>query len=186
MPVITADHPRACGANAALAARCSARIGSSPRMRGKPKADAGDVETRRIIPAHAGQTRALARPDQRRTDHPRACGANALPPTPRTLQHGSSPRMRGKLGGCSGFSCFGRIIPAHAGQTAIGTSFLYAQSDHPRACGANNVASALETVVSGSSPRMRGKLRDFGCDGRGGRIIPAHAGQTPNGSHTPQ
>ena len=52
----SADHPRACGANMREPAVTFDVHGSSPRMRGKPKADAGDVETRRIIPAHAGQT----------------------------------------------------------------------------------------------------------------------------------
>ena len=54
--VLRLDHPRACGANLHTVTPRSNMPGSSPRMRGKPKADAGDVEARRIIPAHAGQT----------------------------------------------------------------------------------------------------------------------------------
>ena len=52
-------------------------------------------------------------------------------------------------------------------------------SDHPRACGANSAACNHSLVVSGSSPRMRGKpAPSFDLHVRR-RIIPAHAGQTP-------
>ena len=51
------DHPRACGANSASNEAAMTRFGSSPRMRGK-RMVAGIWQTgRRIIPAHAGQTR---------------------------------------------------------------------------------------------------------------------------------
>ena len=56
MPPRSTDHPRACGANAKQTAEGAALTGSSPRMRGKLTADAGDTHSRRIIPAHAGQT----------------------------------------------------------------------------------------------------------------------------------
>ena len=73
----------------------------------------------------------------------------------------------------------GRIIPAHAGQTRRSAELRVRTSDHPRACGANRFVSDGLKYVPGSSPRMRGKhvleqLREVA-----GRIIPAHAGQTP-------
>ncbi len=52
------DHPRACGANWPPIVVAPSAMGSSPRMRGKPfPLSSVDVMVR-IIPAHAGQTRA--------------------------------------------------------------------------------------------------------------------------------
>ena len=172
------DHPRACGANAALAARCSARIGSSPRMRGKPGPTRPRPRAGRIIPAHAGQTVCGARSTSVATDHPRACGANPSENSVSGTAIGSSPRMRGKLSAGKLQFAANRIIPAHAGQT-IGDfiHFVY-ESDHPRACGANSIWGRGPPVTCGSSPRMRGKLERVGLLVPLHRIIPAHAGQT--------
>ncbi len=94
--VVFADHPRACGANGHVGGFIVARVGSSPRMRGKPQTAAAQEFQRRIIPAHAGQTQFYTQSQHLYTDHPRACGANL----DRKLDHaavlGSSPRMRGK------------------------------------------------------------------------------------------
>ena len=132
------DHPRACGANAAAGRIRTLRRGSSPRMRGKPHQRVMPPAGRRIIPAHAGQTRALARPDQRRTDHPRACGANSSGAFSMIRLIGSSPRMRGKRVGSVPVGILARIIPAHAGQTQSHQRNGKEDADHPRACGANN------------------------------------------------
>ena len=172
------DHPRACGANFGFRQILERVAGSSPRMRGKRSGGHGRAHLRRIIPAHAGQTVSEITVSNDPTDHPRACGATREIGLVTPAHAGSSPRMRGKL--CLLF-CLGiavRIIPAHAGQTCFVACPVSGSSDHPRACGANRRTVAIETSTSGSSPRMRGKH----CSGcgvrRGGRIIPAHAGQT--------
>ena len=75
----------------------------------------------------------------------------------------------------------GRIIPAHAGQTAVLLLNLPSFPDHPRACGANHVARSYRWRACGSSPRMRGKPGRCETRHRHHRIIPAHAGQTASG-----
>ena len=50
------DHPRACGANSAMAASIIWVSGSSPRVRGKRRQGREARRQRRIIPARAGQT----------------------------------------------------------------------------------------------------------------------------------
>ena len=75
-------------------------------------------------------------------------------------------------------ACCGRIIPAHAGQTAGRNGTSGHGSDHPRACGANCEQWTERGDRRGSSPRMRGKHNVAGYVGRALRIIPAHAGQT--------
>ena len=52
------DHPRACGANYLPLRPLCTNDGSSPRMRGKLCRIIVAMSTERIIPAHAGQTRA--------------------------------------------------------------------------------------------------------------------------------
>ena len=172
------DHPRACGANVFLAVDMPAEAGSSPRMRGKPGGWVERRHSRRIIPAHAGQTLAYYKPLQLPSDHPRACGANSALRPSNILQSGSSPRMRGKQRLTSIEHFAERIIPAHAGQTAVPTVADGTRSDHPRACGANHDCVRPLFRPFGSSPRMRGKHAVAGAARRVVRIIPAHAGQT--------
>ena len=173
-----ADHPRACGANALRKLNRNTSTGSSPRMRGKRRFSICDIIGHRIIPAHAGQTRFAGLYPYSRTDHPRACGANAFVAMRRTLMNGSSPRMRGKRSGRCRFPLLLRIIPAHAGQTVPSWVAVMGGADHPRACGANCGLNRPVSVATGSSPRMRGKLHGVAVLLHNQRIIPAHAGQT--------
>ena len=48
------DHPRACGANHAIARSCGVGNGSSPRVRGKQVVAVLEHAGQRIIPARAG------------------------------------------------------------------------------------------------------------------------------------
>ncbi|RYP99498.1 hypothetical protein PG22506_1225 [Bifidobacterium pseudolongum subsp. globosum] len=112
-----ADHPRACGANCRSDIPPHGGIGSSPRMRGKLFFDTALFSLVRIIPAHAGQTIRLLLLRVYRSDHPRACGANAAHCGKPAFGYGSSPRMRGKRAQQAGEYVRHRIIPAHAGQT---------------------------------------------------------------------
>ena len=117
LPRLPRAHPRACGENAASAAREKEEKGSSPRMRGKPKQSCFIFSCEGLIPAHAGKTSIEGTTLTTGRAHPRACGENftSLKTLPRSL--GSSPRMRGKRlsrlyrGQARG------LIPAHAGKT---------------------------------------------------------------------
>ena len=153
------DHPRACGANPVDTRASSPSPGSSPRMRGKPGARFWQSVRHRIIPAHAGQTQSGHLAGSVLTDHPRACGANAIRPSGWFGPDGSSPRMRGKRSRSPFFDGIRRIIPAHAGQTMSALIIGSCLPDHPRACGANSNKGSATVSASGSSPRMRGKRR---------------------------
>ncbi len=175
------DHPRACGANVYVQVAPSGKDGSSPRMRGKQRLVDGDLVHLRIIPAHAGQTHGRWKAPSATTDHPRACGANPASDPWSSDPSGSSPRMRGKPAPDGSSHQHDRIIPAHAGQTRPPRPRRPLRPDHPRACGANVCKLNLVHAFSGSSPRMRGKLRVAEEIAATHRIIPAHAGQTqPN------
>ena len=167
------DHPRACGANPVLGDFRGRDDGSSPRMRGKRTEEWGRHRSRRIIPAHAGQTTSGLPGSVTSSDHPRACGANVEMHASLGSHVGSSPRMRGKLRQQLHVPELFRIIPAHAGQTV------------------SIVPRSFASRFAGSSPRMWGKLLHAGLQLAQHRIIPAHAGQTdlpilpplPNADH---
>ncbi len=76
-----ADHPRTCGANGAWGNEAYLEQGSSPHMRGKPPTGPDPFARRRIIPAHAGQTRGELVVGALDADHPRTCGANSAEAT---------------------------------------------------------------------------------------------------------
>ena len=152
------DHPRVCGANLVWVPRMSQTSGSSPRVRGK-----------HFVGIQNG-TQVL--------DHPRVCGANRVDILPLFHVVGSSPRVRGKQAHCGGDELAERIIPACAGQTAVPDASSCLTADHPRVCGANSSSNAHNAPISGSSPRVRGKLWLRGVAALRSRIIPACAGQT--------
>ena len=154
-------------------------------MRGKPRIGGAARMVLRIIPAHAGQTGRDRHSQRRQPDHPRACGANAIPTIPTTRTRGSSPRMRGKQEYTHPYGISGRIIPAHAGQTRRSRWRCCRCPDHPRACGANFAGNEAGWARAGSSPRMRGKHLAAVGDAVAVRIIPAHAGQTAYRSQGP-
>ena len=91
---------------------------------------------------------------------------------------GSSPLTRGKHVRLSPLADDQRLIPAHAGKTAIRAETVDGIRAHPRSRGENASASLWMYGGAGSSPLTRGKLRVHGSDGVGGRLIPAHAGKT--------
>ena len=92
---------------------------------------------------------------------------------------GSSPRVRGKPRPASSPQSASRLIPARAGKTRQGAGEGAGVGAHPRVCGENSAADSFVRLTTGSSPRVRGKLREegLGADDRG--LIPTCAGKTP-------
>ena len=70
------DHPRVCGENISEPNHIYKVPGSPPRMRGKPVNSPPPCAPRRITPAYAGKTSALAFFNLKIQDHPRVCGEN--------------------------------------------------------------------------------------------------------------
>ena len=135
-------------------------------------------EEPRLIPAHAGKTKALEVSLRRCGAHPRSRGENTHIGEAAHRAPGSSPLTRGKL-------CLGRpahaligLIPAHAGKTGILGRGRITLRAHPRSRGENSQRSSFLCFGAGSSPLTRGK-RDMLWQqaGRTG-LIPAHAGKT--------
>ena len=109
-PTHPTDHPRVCGECPAAAAPAKLRCGSSPRMRGMREAYRVLLQRDWIIPAYAGNARALLATAAFRADHPRGCGECCDCVHAADCTNGSSPRMRG--------------MPQHGGHAAaaVGSS----------------------------------------------------------------
>ena len=152
--------------------------GSSPRMRGTPRARPGQHMDRGIIPAYAGNTSARHSPSEPRWDHPRVCGEHSTVTGVTRVRLGSSPRMRGTRTTGHGLDASRRIIPAYAGNTTNLGRTLTLDGDHPRVCGEHLCTVRWSMQVVGSSPRMRGTRLDHFSYPASIGIIPAYAGNT--------
>ena len=159
------DHPRACGELGEARIGCGVATGSSPRMRGTlpvgSRGNSHECLQRRIIPAHAGNSRSDP------SDHrggariiPAHAGNSSPARWPRGRvriipAHAGNSRSRSARNAAEGR----RIIPAHAGNSSP-TCLAGRGPDHPRACGELDVSGGFRMSRSdGSSPRMRGTLR---------------------------
>ena len=131
-------HPRVCGENVALDQEPALITGSSPRVRGKPLIPFHAASAPGLIPACAGKTfvRVFARGPL--GAHPRVCGENCARPVVAETPMGSSPRVRGKLGGSLTLRRLPRLIPACAGKTLGRRRADGRERAHPRVCGENS------------------------------------------------
>ena len=172
------DHPRVCGENSASQRFSCARLGSPPRVRGKPPLVGLDKPFHRITPACAGKTLSPSSAERWLKDHPRVCGENSTLLRKLGGKWGSPPRVRGKQDEVESADGDERITPACAGKTARHRKSAHLRRDHPRVCGENTVSPISSAARRGSPPRVRGKLLVEQQRQPLGRITPACAGKT--------
>ena len=110
--------------------------------------------------------------------HPRGCGEHCVFIVTRRVPAGSSPRVRGTLSTAAVTFCFGRFIPAGAGNTRLPNAGYPRQPVHPRGCGEHHVARGVAQYGDGSSPRVRGTRAIIQFLMQQARFIPAGAGNT--------
>ena len=111
------DHPRVCGEHSRSSKKPPMPQGSSPRMRGTQHSSRPESYAMRIIPAYAGNTLPLISAARGGRDHPRVCGEHLRLRGIKSINPGSSPRMRGTQHHRDRFEGVGGIIPAYAGNT---------------------------------------------------------------------
>ena len=110
-------HPRSRGENWSDRLYTSDTWGSSPLTRGKLSCALTAQSSSRLIPAHAGKTKACSAGAGLSAAHPRSRGENRSLLTPLISPSGSSPLTRGKLVDLDRQRGWLRLIPAHAGKT---------------------------------------------------------------------
>ena len=151
----------------------------TPRVRGKRVRLVPECRALRSIPARAGETGSTGVRRGYRRVHPRACGGNIDGSYSACQNTGPSPRVRGKPAGLLEPRGQLRSIPARAGETRTGRCRSGCPWVHPRACGGNRECQDLPGLLTGPSPRVRGKpgvsRPARALDGS----IPARAGETP-------
>ena len=171
-------HPRVGGENYSYTTLVACVTGSSPRGRGKPISAKRDTYQERLIPAWAGKTAVPRCRTSRRPAHPRVGGENAGVAGLDDYGRGSSPRGRGKRMPSGPPLAILRLIPAWAGKTPGYRSCFHTTTAHPRVGGENEAAIQAGADTAGSSPRGRGKLKDWSRGDSDLRLIPAWAGKT--------
>ena len=172
------DHPRSRGVYRAGITRGTAARGSSPLARGLQHGTGRGRVARRIIPARAGFTPLIWRPDASRQDHPRSRGVYPMRSSRTATGPGSSPLARGLLARTWRKRPVDGIIPARAGFTRCPACGTGTERDHPRSRGVYSEPSAASGPRCGSSPLARGLPVGRRVRRRTPRIIPARAGFT--------
>ena len=176
--VATSDHLRVCGADGDHVELRVNDPGSSPRVRSRQGVVPVIPEPIRIISACAEQTRTRRRGLRLARDHLRVCGADGRRELHRDHGEGSSPRVRSRQGHRWSLATRSRIISACAEQTTRVSAVTGRIWDHLRVCGADKALQQLPEVRTGSSPRVRSRLRGS-CNVHAQRgIISACAEQT--------
>ena len=118
------------------------------------------------------------------TAHPRSRGENPLGTLRAFRMRGSSPLTRGKRPHVARFVGEERLIPAHAGKTAVIDTLIADRAAHPRSRGENRLLLPQRPVERGSSPLTRGKRGPLPRPLGRVRLIPAHAGKTVKFGYT--
>ncbi len=176
MRVTPTVHPRVCGERlGSPAIGCAAR-GSSPRVRGTHPRPMPKLSPYRFIPACAGNAGSGDRGSGVPSVHPRVCGERGQHGTAEGVVGGSSPRVRGTRNGRQRRRRGSRFIPACAGNAFLRSSYPPISAVHPRVCGERSRNRGDAIPRSGSSPRVRGTRLCRVRRRRGGRFIPACAG----------
>ena len=130
-------HPRSRGENSGLIRASFWYIGSSPLTRGKRALETREAQAARLIPAHAGKTRKSMPYAGVVQAHPRSRGENYRRKPFFLADDGSSPLTRGKPDAPRVRVVIPRLIPAHAGKTAITSAYKHSVAAHPRSRGEN-------------------------------------------------
>ena len=170
------EHPRIRGEHTRCPRMMAAIKGSPPHTRGAPISQHHSGIGAGATPAYVGSTTSCCPTAPRSRDHPRVCGEHYDGEDVLILDEGS-PRVCGEHGVSGGFhfnaigssppmrgARFARvtsakwlgIIPAYAGSTFSASTIVAELWDHPRVCGEHNRPHPRSTLITGSSPHMRG------------------------------
>ena len=173
-----AVHPRVCGEQMASLTRDSTFSGSSPRVRGTVHPTGGQCRQWRFIPACAGNRQIVHFLLIISAVHPRVCGEQFCNQFTAPTGVGSSPRVRGTARPDSSHAGPRRFIPACAGNRVACVTDVQIDPVHPRVCGEQTCPAFVQSILPGSSPRVRGTVGSYQSTTASDRFIPACAGNS--------
>ena len=151
------DHLRVCGADAYNVVLPVLFLGSSPRVRSRPRQAQARPSRIRIISACAEQTLPPPPPHWPMRDHLRVCGADSGFSFQVAEFAGSSPRVRSRRACRRRSRPWLGIISACAEQTRACCTRASPRGDHLRVCGADPRRRRRVRTHRGSSPRVRSR-----------------------------
>ena len=156
-------------------------VGLSPRLRGNQCLARLNGQTKRSIPAPAGEPSGSQHRSRSMAVYPRACGGTPDNVWGHSYHGGLSPRLRGNRPNWKFSTASNRSIPAPAGEPGSGRPPSPVMWVYPRACGGTKNSGTPCGSVGGLSPRLRGN-RVLGVIPRN-RVgpIPAPAGEPLTG-----
>ena len=157
-PSAIQDHPRVCGEKTLQGVPHGPLPGSPPRVRGKEVLAFIALALFGITPACAGKRKGHGRMTKLLWDHPRVCGEKPGISVMKPTSSGSPPRVRGKAEMENMWGNGQRITPACAGKRRSEPRCEERQKDHPRVCGEKLLSSSSVWSLTGSPPRVRGKV----------------------------
>ena len=151
--------------------------GSSPRPWGTPRQADRRQQRQRLIPTPVGNTCGRSRHPGPRTAHPHARGEHVKGRPTHPTPSGSSPRPWGTPASHGSLSRPNRLIPTPVGNTATSPCSAAPCSAHPHACGEEVRELRHCAIVTGSSPRVWGRVCEPSCTTRLFRVIPTRVGK---------
>ena len=151
-------HPRVCGEDRSILPRCSERIETPPRMRGRPLHLQASCAPAGNTPAYAGKTGEDLPQSTLNEKHPRVCGEDHIQSQSEIPVKETPPRMRGRLLWRFAFARKERNTPAYAGKTLKRLRIQPTKEKHPRVCGEDPPRQVSYLRPPETPPRMRGRL----------------------------
>ena len=130
-------------------------------MWGKPGGSGSYAYGARFTPTRVGKTSACSLGARCLPVHPHACGENVFRRAPKPAQHGSPPRVWGKLAPLIPIRLAGRFTPTRVGKTGTPGAPATTPAVHPHACGENAPDVGSSSAHDGSPPRVWGKHPAF-------------------------
>ncbi len=151
--------------------------GRSPRTRGRQLFALRIILFPGSIPAYAGEAPLCFSTPRRSRVDPRVRGGGPLAVRPPVFFKGRSPRTRGRRGGeLAEYGVVGSI-PAYAGEAALVPIMAKIVQVDPRVRGGGVCRAGEVLVMSGRSPRTRGRRNLVAAQTPRCGSIPAYAGE---------
>ena len=170
-------YPRGCGGTRSLRRLWRMATGLSPRVRGNPGLDLGEVTEGGSIPAGAGEPGSSRSRSGRSQVYPRGCGGTHGCPSNMSIWQGLSPRVRGNHDAPLAAAHPPWSIPAGAGEPGRRGRIRTRGEVYPRGCGGTSGIAPTPDKMWGLSPRVRGNRRRVDEQPPSDRSIPAGAGE---------
>ena len=171
-------HPHVCGDDCRGSRCLRQRIGSPPRVWGRPSLTAVGENACRFTPTCVGTTGVMVDAKSRTPVHPHVCGDDS--PSKRMVLRpvGSPPRVWGRLVQQAHHFVCGRFTPTCVGTTGTGTGTGLVSAVHPHVCGDDLYAAGEPPRHLGSPPRVWGRRAERASRGCAPRFTPTCVGTT--------